>query len=95
MNAKELACKAEVKRVDEKRTSQKDRAARLGISERQFRRILQRYRREGVYNLVSKKRGVPSNRKMEESIRVIVEGFIHDPRQKILDQHLWLKKLNG
>ena len=79
MNAKELACKAEIERVEEKRTSQKDAAARLGISERQFRRKLRRYRLEGVVGLVSRKRGVPSNRKMEAAIREIVEGFINDP----------------
>ena len=79
MNAKELACKAEIERVEEKRTSQKEAAARLGISERQFRRILRRYRLEGVEGLVSRKRGLPSNRKTEEAIREIVEGFINDP----------------
>ena len=73
MNAKELACKAEIERVEEKRTSQKETAARLSISERQFRRKLQRYRLEGVAGLVSRKRGVPSNRKTGVAIREIVE----------------------
>ncbi|NLV85383.1 MAG: ISNCY family transposase [Spirochaetales bacterium] len=79
MNAKELACKAEIERVEGKWASQKEAAARLGISERQFRRILRRYRLEGVAGLVSRKRGVPSNRKMEDAIREIVEDFINDP----------------
>jgi transposase len=79
MNAKELACKAEIERLEEKRTSQKEAAARLGVSERQFRRKLQRYRLEGVAGLVSRKRGVPSNRKTGVAIREIVEDFINDP----------------
>jgi len=93
MNAKELACKAETERVEEKRTSQKDAAARVGISERQFRRILRRYRLEGVVGLVSRKRGVPSNRKMEEAIREIVEDFINDPLVKGFGRTLMAEKV--
>ena len=93
MNAKELACKAEIERVEEKRTSQKDAAARLGISERQFRRKLRRYRLEGVVGLVSRKRGVPSNRKMEAAIREIVEDFINDPLVKGFGPTLMAEKI--
>ena len=93
MNAKELACKAEIERVEEKRTSQKEAAARLEISERQFRRRLQRYRLEGVVGLVSRKRGVPSNRKMEAAIRVMVEDFIHDPLVKGFGPTLMAEKV--
>jgi transposase len=93
MNAKELACKAEIERVEEKRTSQKDASARLGISERQFRRKLRRYRLEGVVGLVSRKRGVPSNRKTEEAIREIVEDFINDPLVKGFGPTLMAEKL--
>ena len=67
-----------MERVEEKRTSPENAAARLGISERQFRRILLIYRLEGEAGLVSRKRGVPSNRMMEESIRVMDGGFIQD-----------------
>jgi transposase len=93
MNAQELACKAEIERVEEKRTSQKDASARLGISERQFRRKLRRYRLEGVVGLVSRKRGVPSNRKTEEAIREIVEDFINDPLVKGFGPTLMAEKL--
>ena len=68
MTEEELARKSEIERVMEKRTTQAEAAIKLGLSERQFRRILQRYRKEGVSGLVSKKRGVPSNRKTNESV---------------------------
>jgi len=93
MNAKELACKAETERVEEKRTSQKDAAARVGISERQFRRKLRRYRLEGVVGLVSRKRGVPSNRKIEAAIREIVDNFINDPLVKGFGRTLMAEKV--
>lgn len=79
MNNEELLRKSAIERVLEKRESQKVASVRLGISERQFRRLLQHYRRECLSGLVSKKRGVPSNRKTKESIREIVENFINDP----------------
>jgi transposase len=47
MSSKELGRKAEVERVIDRRITQKEAARRLGVSERQIRRILQRYRREG------------------------------------------------
>jgi len=63
MTSKELARKTEVERALDHRITQKEAAERLGISERQFRRILRRYRQEGDGGLVSQKRGKPSNRK--------------------------------
>ena len=43
MSTKELARKTEVERVLDHRITQKAAASKLGITERQFRRILQRY----------------------------------------------------
>ena len=63
MTSKELARKTEVERALDHRITQKEAAARLGISERQFRRILRRYRQEGDGGLVSRKRRKSSNRK--------------------------------
>ena len=79
MSNEELHRKSEIEGVLEKRKSQKEASLKLGISERQFRRILQRYRKEGVAGIVSKKRGVPSNRRMSQDTREVVEAFINDP----------------
>ena len=68
MSNEELLRKSAIEGVLEIRESQKVVSARLGISERQFRRLLPRYRREGLSGLVSKKRGVLSNRKMAQSM---------------------------
>jgi len=93
MNNKELLRKSAIEGVLERRVSQKEVAARLGISERQLRRILQRYRLEGVTGLVSRKRGVPSNRKMEAAIREIVDNFINDPLVKGFGPTLMAEKV--
>ena len=67
MTSKELARKKEVERALDHRITQKEAAERLGISERQFRRILRRYRQEGDGGLVSQKRGKPSKVPWDQS----------------------------
>jgi transposase/GNAT superfamily N-acetyltransferase len=93
MSNEELLRKSVLEGVLERRESQKEAAARLGISERQFRRILRRYRLEGVAGLVSRKRGVPSNRKMEAAIREVVDNFINDPLLKGFGPTLMAEKI--
>ena len=58
MIEEELAQKSEIERFMEKRSTHAEAAIKLGLSQRQFRRILQRYRKVGASGLVSKKRGV-------------------------------------
>ena len=48
MSNKELDRKSEIENVLEKRESQKEAALKLDISERHFRTILHRYRKEGL-----------------------------------------------
>jgi len=93
MSNEELRRKSVIEGVLEKRESQKEAAMNLGISERQFRRILRRYRKEGVAGIVSKKRGVPSNRRMLEDTRGVIEGFIKEPRMQGFGPTLMTEKL--
>lgn len=46
--------------------AQKEASSRLGISCRQVRRLTKRYQEEGLPGLISKKRGVASNRRLSE-----------------------------
>ena len=82
MNSKELAQKAEIERALDKRITQKEAALRLEISERQVRRWIQSYRREGVSGIVSKRRGRPSNRKTDQVQKEAVLRFIKDEQMK-------------
>lgn len=78
MNEKETARKSEIDRVLEKRITQKEAAQRLNLSERQVRRLIHNYRQEGVSGIVSKRRGRPSNRRLDESKRGEMLTFIKD-----------------
>ena len=93
MSHKELVRKAEVERVLDQRITQKESAKKLGISERQIRRILRRYRQEGDGGVVSRKRGKPSNRKTKAEILKVVREFVNDPIMQGFGPTLMAEKL--
>ncbi|MEF3063185.1 ISNCY family transposase [Ralstonia solanacearum] len=53
-------------------------AERLDITDRQFRRLIERYRQEGPSGLVSRKRGRPSNNRLSSEREAAVLGLIQD-----------------
>ncbi len=61
MSAPELDRLTVIERVLEKRLTQAVAGKQLGITTRQVRRLVERYRRDGAVGLVSKKRGVRGN----------------------------------
>jgi len=74
MSAKEVNRLEVMQRVAEKRLKQKAAAELLGISERQVKRLLGRYRQQGARGLISKRRGKPSNNQMsEETLRKVLD----------------------
>ena len=48
---------------------QKQAAKRLDVSVRQIKRIVRQYRTAGLPGLISKQRGIPSNRRLAEATR--------------------------
>ena len=48
---------------------QREASERLGISARQFKRLVRAWRRDGDAGLVSRQRGRPSHRRMSETLR--------------------------
>ncbi len=69
MSEKEVNRLEVIQRVGEKRLKQKAAAELLGVSERQVKRLVRRYRQEGAVGMVSKRRGKPSNHQMGEGKR--------------------------
>lgn len=53
----------------ERRMRQRQAAEELGLTIRQVKRLLARYRREGDAGLASRRRGQPSNRRLAEAVR--------------------------
>ena len=64
MSKKELTRLEVMKRLQEKRMKQKEAAEVLGLSVRQVKRLLKRYRGEGSAGLVSPRRGKPGNHQL-------------------------------
>lgn len=65
--SKEEISRCEILRMaEEKQLTQKEGAKRIGISQRHFRRLLQKYRLKGAEGIISGHRGKPSNNRMSE-----------------------------
>jgi transposase len=69
MSPKEVNRLEVMQRLDEKRMKQKAAAELLGISERQVKRLLRRYREQGPSGLVSQRRGKPSSHQLAEETK--------------------------
>ena len=69
MSTKELSRLEVMQKLEEKRMRQQEAARILGLSVRHVKRLLQAYRRHGAQELVSKRRGRPSNNRLSEETR--------------------------
>jgi transposase len=93
MTQEELNRKTVIEQANDKRITQKEGAARLGTSERHFRRLLFRYRKQGDIGLVSQQRGKPGHRRLKEEKRKVIEEFIQEPRLEDFGPTLMAEKL--
>ena len=69
MSPKEVNRLEVIQRVQEKRMTRKAAAELLGISERQVKRLVHRYREQGASGLISKQRGKPSSHQLAEETK--------------------------
>ena len=76
MSVKELDRLELLGRVIERRMTQRQAAAQLGLSVRQVERLCRALRQQGASGLVSRKRGRSSNRKLPKGLREHVLSLI-------------------
>ena len=67
MSHKEIDRLSVMQTLDSKSIKQKAVAEQLGISIRQVKMIIRKYRQKGASGLISKRRGVIGNRRLPES----------------------------
>ena len=82
MSAKEANRIAIIEKVQRKEMRQKRAASLLGLSVRQVRRLVKRYRRDGAAGIVHQLRGIPGNRRIDEAI---IDGAIAVVKEKYYD----------
>jgi len=96
LSHKELDRVTVMKTLSSGSIKQKDAAKQLGLSIRQVKRLLKRFRREGPQGLVSHRRGKPSNRCLPEETRTqaieLVNENYHDfgptlAHEKLTEKH--------
>lgn len=74
MSKKEVKRCEVLKMAQEKKITQKQGARKIGVSQRHFRRLMRKYRRDGPEGLISRHRGKPSNNRMlPEKREAIIE----------------------
>ena len=78
MSEREIERLRVLERVREGLIRQRHAVAVLQLSDRQVRRLLRRYQREGAAGLVSRRRGRPSNRRIAEDIKAQVLGRVQE-----------------
>ena len=78
MSNREANRVAVLEQLDHKEIKQRQAAEVLGLSIRQVRRVLKRYRREGMFGLVHGNRNRASNRKIPSSVKRKVETIVKD-----------------
>ena len=69
MSTKELDRATMLQRVANKTLTQKDAAQSLGITDRQLRRLMAKYRAEGSAGLAHQARGKPSNHRLPQTVK--------------------------
>jgi transposase len=62
----------------EGRLGQREASERLGISVRQFKRLVRAWRCGGDAGLVLRQRGRPSHRRMSEAVRTRIDGLLKE-----------------
>jgi len=68
MSTKELTRLEVMQRLKDKRLIQKEAAKLLGLSIRQIKRLWQKYQKQDAKGLISKRRGVPSNNRIDAGV---------------------------
>ncbi len=71
MSQKEVVRGQVMELLKARKIDQKEAGQRLGVSVRQIKRIVKRYRASGLPGLISKKRGLPSNRRLADTTRLL------------------------
>jgi transposase len=67
-----------IQQIQDRSLSQKDAARMLGIGTRHVRRLFQTYQKQGAKGLVSKRRGKPSNNRLDAAIIQKVIDLLED-----------------
>jgi len=78
MSAPELDRLTVIERVGEGRLTQIEASKQLGITQRHLRRSIAAFQRDGAHTLVSKKRGMRSNRGCADSVKTWVIELVRE-----------------
>jgi transposase len=76
-----------MQQVEDKKMTGVEACQHLGLSLRQVRRLLARYREKGAAGLIHGNRGRPAHNRVDEAIRVKIQGLAQEEYQDYNDSH--------
>jgi transposase len=76
-----------VQQVEDKKMTGREASDQLGLSIRQVRRLMVKYREKGAAGLIHGNRGRPAHNRMEEGIRVKIQGLAEEEYKDYNDSH--------
>lgn len=76
-----------LQQVEDKKMTGVEACQHLGLSLRQVRRLLARYREKGAAGLIHGNRGRPAHNRVDEAIRVKIQGLAQEEYQDYNDSH--------
>lgn len=93
MSTKEVERVTTIQKIIDKKITQVIASQQLGLTVRQIKRLVKKYKQSGPLGLVSKQRGQPSNRKFTEEkielIKELVETHYYDFGPKFAAEKLY------
>lgn len=88
LNLNEIKRLYVVQQITDRQLTGRQGAERLGLSLRQVRRLIAKYREQGAAGLVHGNRGRPAHNRVEEAVRVKLQGLLEATYSDYNDSHL-------
>lgn len=76
-----------VQQVEDKKMTGREASQHLGLSLRQVRRLLAKYRKKGAGGLIHGNRGRPAHNRVDEAMRVKIQGLAQQEYKDYNDSH--------
>jgi transposase len=86
-NMKEIKRFSVLQQMEDKKMTGREASQHLGLSLRQVRRLLAKYREKGAGGLIHGNRGRPAHNRVDEAMRVKIQGLAEEEYKDYNDSH--------
>ena len=87
MNNKEIKRISVMQRMEDQKITGREASQHLGVTIRQVRRLIARYREQGAEGLIHGNRGRPAHNRIEAEVRLKIQGLAEEAYADYNDSH--------